>query len=195
MERDKMLEKLHSIKAISTNIVATYDMGLQFDVMTGEGVTTNIGNVGSWPYLKIPITEGIKAIKERIVNGEDKVSDDIRKEEIFKELLTYCNMCTGDTRMVEDRIIEKCVTNLKKELLKIDENNDYCYCYIDLEDWSDGEVILFKCYNDMCKHFVGNFGSSVNLYDDMDDDELECAYTEAEENEWDGICFRDLTAK
>ena len=107
MERDKMLEKLHSIKAISTNIVATYDMGLQFDVMTGEGVTTNIGNVGSWPYLKIPITEGIKAIKERVVNGEDMVSNDILKEEIFKELLTYCNMCTGDARMVEDRIIEK----------------------------------------------------------------------------------------
>lgn len=43
-----MLEKLHSIDVIVCRSVVTFDLGIQFDVMTSKGVCTHLGNVGNW---------------------------------------------------------------------------------------------------------------------------------------------------
>lgn len=193
MTREEMLKRLHSIKAISTQFVATYDMGLQFDVLTGEGATTDIGNVGSWPYAKMNVTDNLKAIKERIVNGEEVTAEDILRDEKLKKLLTYSSMYFGQSWVVEGNLLENCVANLKKELVKLNPENDYCYFYIDLEEWSRGEVILFNCYEDMCEHFAEYFGSDVTLYDEMNDEELETAYEETEGCNSYEVSVRDIT--
>lgn len=192
MDRKEMLEKLHSINATSANFVATFDMGLQFDVMTGEGVTTDLGNVGSWPYVKIKITERIKSIRTQIIDGKDVSTADILEEKELKWLLTYCDLYRHNCWTVEGELLENCVANLKKELAKINVDNEYCYAYVDLEDWSDGDLFLFESYEEMCSHFVDYFGTDLFLYEDMSDEELERAYAEAEENGWNSVKLRSF---
>ena len=53
MERTEMLKKLGEIKALTANMVISFDMGIQFDVMTAKGVCTNYGNVGNLSLIHI----------------------------------------------------------------------------------------------------------------------------------------------
>lgn len=46
MTREEKIAKLSKIRVVVTDIIATYDMGLEFTTMTAKGVTTQMGNIG-----------------------------------------------------------------------------------------------------------------------------------------------------
>lgn len=191
MKRDKMLKKLKEIKAITTNFVASYDMGLQFDVMTAQGVSTDIGNVINWPYYKLPITPELIKLKQRVANGEQVTEEDILNVEAFKDLLSYTDIYSDSTWVVEDDILKVSITNLLAELKTMDTNRDSFYAYADLEDWGDGTINLFKDYEDLCEFVSQAYSSGDRLYEEMDDDELLIAYETAKKNKWNHVNYKN----
>ena len=52
MTREEKLAKLNSIRVVVTDIIATFDMGLEFTTMTSKGVTTQLGEVFEWESVK-----------------------------------------------------------------------------------------------------------------------------------------------
>lgn len=192
MERNEMLKKLREVKAITTNMVATYDMGMQFDVMTSTGVCTNFGNVGNWPCYKLPITSEVIALKERVVKGDDITSSEVLDVEVFKDLLSYTNSFQGSSWVVEGKTLETCIANLLSELKALDTNREAFYAYADLEEWSEHDIKIFTEYEDLCKYFGEVFGTDDELYEDMDDEELKYAYETAEEEGWNSVAFKNF---
>ncbi len=52
MTREEKITRLNTIHVVVTDIVATYDMGLEFTTMTAKGITTQMGNIGQWPCFQ-----------------------------------------------------------------------------------------------------------------------------------------------
>ena len=191
MERTEMLKKLGEIKALTANMVISFDMGIQFDVMTAKGVCTNYGNVGNWPCYKMPITTEFKLLKERLENGGNVSAEDILKVDVCKILLSYTDMLEGQSWLVEGDILNTCIENLKNAIITLDTNKNFFFAYVDLEDWGDNDIVFFNEYNELNRYFGEIFGSDYDLYEDMNDEDLERAYDEAEDNGWNGIYFKN----
>lgn len=69
MTREERIAKLSTIKVIIANPTVTYDMGMQYDILTSKGAYTDIGNVGQWPYMKFKITNSLREIQQSIMQG------------------------------------------------------------------------------------------------------------------------------
>ena len=53
-----MLSKLSSMKVYVANVTYTYDIGIMFDLLSSEGVSSEEGyNINQWPCFKINMTE------------------------------------------------------------------------------------------------------------------------------------------
>lgn len=192
MKRKEMLQKLGNIKALTTNITVTYDMGIQFNVMTSKGVCTNFGNVGNWPCYKVPITPELKLLKDCLEKGEDVSAEDILKVDVCKSLLSYTDMFQGQSWIVEGDKLDHCVENLNNAILALNTDRDFFFAYVDLEDWGNNDIVFFNEYEGLRDYFCEVFGCDDELYEDMDDEKLERVYEEAGENGWNGVFFKDF---
>ncbi|MCF0244703.1 MAG: hypothetical protein HUK06_07995 [Bacteroidaceae bacterium] len=187
-----MLDKLGEIKALTTNLVVTCDMGIQFDVMTSKGVCTNIGNVGNWPCYKMPITPELLALKKCAEDGANIPTERVLEVEVCKELLSYTDMFQGKSWVVEDDVLSECVRSLVEELKDINLETEFFYAFADLEEWGEHEIKIFNDYDDLCEYFGKRFGSDDELYAEMDDEELLRTYQVAEEYCWNGVQFKNF---
>jgi len=192
MDRAEMLKKLGEIKVIATNMVVTYDMGIQFDVMTDKGVCTNVGNIGNWPCYKLPVTPEYIVIKERLCKGEEVSVEDILNVSVCKDLLTYTDMFHGTDWVVGGDKLDKCIEHLKVAIKSFNTERDYLYAFVDLEDWGENEIKFFNECEALNNYFGEIFGCDYDLYVNMDDKSLQQAYEEAEESDWDGVPYKDL---
>ena len=63
MERKEMLSKLSSMKVCVANVTYTYDIGIMFDLLSSEGVSSEEGyNINQWPCFKINMTEQTRVL-------------------------------------------------------------------------------------------------------------------------------------
>ena len=75
MTREEKIAKLSQIRVLVTNPVMTYDMGVQFDVITDKGALTDVGNIGQWPFLRSGVSEKLRTIQQKLIHNE-VVSDE-----------------------------------------------------------------------------------------------------------------------
>ena len=145
-----MLEKLHSIDVIVCRSVVTFDLGIQFDVMTSKGVCTHLGNVGNWPCRELSVTKELIELKEKVIEDSASITiEDVLAVDVCKRLLSYYNMYNEEEWLVEGNVLDMCVGNLIKSIREIDCSRDKVYAYVDLEEWGDGTVKFFNEERDL----------------------------------------------
>lgn len=91
MTREKKISRLSQIRVLITNSVLTYDMGIQFDVITGKGALTDIWNIGQWSFLRFFVSDNFRVIHKEIVSDEEFDNDDI-----CREICTYHEFLEDD---------------------------------------------------------------------------------------------------
>lgn len=188
-----MLEKLHSIDVIVCRLEVSFDMGIQFDVMTSKGVCTHLGDVGNWPCWEVPITKELIELREMVLEDSTSVTiEDVLAVDVCKRLLSYYNMYNEEEWLVEGNVLDMCFGNLIKSIREIDCSRDKVYAYVDLEEWGDGTVKFFNEERDLNTYFVCIFGNEERLYDEMTEVELQEAFENAVENEGKYIPIKKL---
>jgi len=193
MDRTEKIAKLNEITCITTNLVITYDMGIQFDVMTSNGTCTNIGNIGNWPCFKCPVSPEIVKLKDRIENEESITIHDILDVKICSELLTYTDMYQNGSWIVEGKVLENLISNMKEAIKQMDTTIPVFYAYVNAEDWGDNEVRFFRDYSGLCEFFAESFGDDDELYEDMDDEQLDAWLEVLKEDGKESVVMKDLT--
>lgn len=177
MTREEMLTKLKNIKPTACSLVMTYDMGMQFEIMTSEGARTEIGNYSDWPYWKFKrlSSEELDILKTKIENKTLSVED-------FSEpLLTL-------VKSIIDGVKDIDLSETFKELLKypLSETEKDFYVFCDIENWNF-EILFFGKLEEMEKDFVERF-AVFNSWEEMDNEELE-EYCNLLDEESEGIPF------
>ena len=71
MTREKKISRLSQIRVLITNSVLTYDMGIQFDVITGKGALTDIWNIVQWSFLRFFVSDNFRMTHKEIVSDEE----------------------------------------------------------------------------------------------------------------------------
>lgn len=191
--KEEYLKKLKAIKLCVANMIVTYDMGLQFDVITSEGATTNIGNVGSWPCMEFQLTEGFKEIHAKICAGEKIENTEIENDSICREICTYHDMYNGD-RCLEGSQFEECIDSIKDGIAELELPHSTFYVYASLEAW-DTEIKMFDTLEAMKDFFISSLGACVDDYGDMTLEQIKYWYDVAEENDWDSLPYLTFNTK
>lgn len=176
-----MLRELSRINLCVPELIVTYDMGIQFCVITSEGVSDSIGNIGSWPNIKYKVNPEMLSLHEALSRGDEVTDDKMMKVPDIKSICSYSDM-TGCYDLGEDAQKE-CLALLRKELLNIQFTNEYYYVYAYIENW-EKNIRLFDTIEELTEYFKQVWASDCRPYEEMDDDELECYYNQAKEAGW-----------
>lgn len=187
MTRQEILNKLSTITIIVANPTVTYDMGMQFDVMTGQGATTTFGNVGQWPFMRFVITESFRDLQKSLLEGYDVSGEIMLQDPICKELCKYHDMWNGSYSL-EGESLSKCLSCIKEKIQSVDLSGNELFVYAEVEEW-DIDIRFFPDYLEFQKAMLADWEGSVDDYEGMDDSELEGWYEVAEANDWDGIPY------
>jgi len=187
MTREEILNKLSSITIIVANPTVTYDMGMQFDVMTGQGALTTFGNVGQWPFMRFVITESFRDLQKSLLEGFDVPEEIMLQDPICKELCKYHDMWNGSYSL-EGESLSKCLSCIKEKILSADLSGYELFVYAEVEEW-DIDIRFFSDYHEFQKAMLADWEDSVLDYKSMDDSELEGWYEVAEANDWNGIPY------
>ena len=90
MTREEKIAKLSKIRVVVTDIIATYDMGLEFTTMTAKGVTTQMGNIGQWPCFVFNLKdEKLRQVVDALRIGKKVCNDEILNSLLGITLTTY----------------------------------------------------------------------------------------------------------
>lgn len=193
MTREEKIAKLSTIHIIVANPTVTYDMGMQYDVLTGKGVYQEMGNVGQWPYMHFPIAEGLRQLQESLKTNHTISDEDVLKNDVCKELCVYHDMWNGSYPL-EGEPLKNTISLIKKELIKLNLSGNDLFVYAAVESWSQ-EIRMFVSYDDFCDSILADWEDSVYSYDEMGDDEIDNWYSVAEQNDWAGIPYSDFQNK
>ena len=167
MNRDEMLNKLHSIRTGAQPTVITNDMGLQYEYVTAEGHGEGFGNMGAWPAYRLEgITEDfLCGIKQKIAN-ETLCEDDLAETDLY---LFYRHVF--DIPRPDSCIPEIC--DFFKSLLHVSSIRDnLLFVMCDACQW-EPEAFFYGTYEELEEAFGDYYASDVEEWDDLEDSELE----------------------
>lgn len=182
MTREEKIAKLSTIVLCVVNLEYTYDMGLDFDIITSEGVSNNFGNIGQWPCKKIKISDGFRRLIKDFKSGKNVTDEQMLEIDVCRYLCTYEDMVHG-TRLLEEGMLTNALNIIRIQLSNINELEEYLYAYASLEEW-DLDICLFSSYDELFGFMTDLWGNAEIKFEDMDDDRLNRYYDIAEENEW-----------
>lgn len=185
MTTKEKLKKLQSIKVCVTNMVFTYDMGLQFDVMTKNGVTTHFGCFEQWPCFMIKMDEKTRKLLDDLRLGKDVTNEEMTATDFCRNLTSY----HGD--QLEGDKVEKILDAIRESLRNFQYAGDVFYAFVLPEDY----YMIFKFFATKAEiedYFVENYGSGDYLYTEMDEDEISQYYDCAEEYGWGGMPYHAI---
>jgi hypothetical protein len=192
MSREEILEKLSNINICVANITYTYDIGLMFDVLSSVGIASEQGyNFSQWPCFKFPITNDFRNLIHRIKDGKEIDDNELLSNSVFKEICTVHGY--NDSFMVCDTTLTKCIRLIQEEAKVLDDTLNSFYAYVSIENWSVN-LKFFSTYKDLVNYFKDECGYlSFIPWEEMNDDELEGWYQVAEENDWDGVPYMEIS--
>lgn len=181
MTIEEKIVRLKNIHLIITNLTMTYDMGLEFTILTGKGADVNFSNYGNWPVWKIEITDYLRELRKRIPCNSEISIKELERVELFNYILS------SDDSSIEKQIDKK--EKIVEEFSKLNLDNDHLHTFVALEDWNN-EIVFFDSLSDQEHFILSKFGDSVNPYDKMDEEGVEFFYNVAENDNWkDSIPF------
>lgn len=187
--KDK-LERLQNIDGCVVNITVTFDMGLQIDVLTNQGVLTNWGNYGQWPCFCFPVTDDVKKLQAQLREGKEISLEDLMASDFFKTLTTYHEFIQGDIELEQDKI-KQIANTLKEELGNLRCTDNKFYAFAAPEDWNM-DFKLFASLKDLETFFLNAMDEPDRLYTEMSEDEIIECYDIAEESGWEGLPLQTI---
>ena len=137
MTREEKIAKLSKIRVVVTDIIATYDMGLEFTTMTAKGVTTQMGNIGQWPCFVFNLKdEKLRQVVDALRIGKKVCNDEILNSLLGITLTTYRESYLEEYCITEERLISEILRQIRENLKGIQGLVDRLYTYATLESWN-----------------------------------------------------------
>ena len=189
MERKEILSKLSRMKVCVANVTYTYDIGIMFDLLSSEGVSSEEGyNINQWPCFKVNMSEQTRDLFSLLKKGEQLDKNELLKNNVIKQLCTYHSYQESD--LVNDELIDMCLDYIRKEVKNVDCTKEFIYVFVCF-DYIEC-LKLFSTYSEMEAFFFEQFNSFCRSWEEMDDEELENWYKTAEENDWEGVPLMEI---
>lgn len=183
MTREEKIKKLNSLKLIVTNLTATYDMGLEFTILTGEGGDVNFGNIGNWPVARYRVTPALRSLHAKIKSGEQLQLKDLNRLAAFRGLFTYYPSPWSPAQKLDEDTTKEYIAMIHKEMSEMNLDGKFLYVFSSVEDWNR-QLALFDDYSKLEDFIISEWGESVQSYESMDDDQLDYYFDCAEEEGW-----------
>lgn len=184
MTRTEMLQKLSTVKLCATNLEFTVDWGVQFDIITGKGASTNVQNLVWWPCFQYPMTDEVKHLKNALAENNDITDQQMLQYDFIKLICTYRDYSTRGIQL-EGKLLTECLSFIRKEIKNIDTDKDSFYVYSSINDW-DMDVKMFDSEEGMEDYFLKCWEPSES-YSEMDYDQIKYWYDAAEAEDWFGL--------
>lgn len=184
------IKKIQSFDGCIVDIIVTYDMGLQVDILTKNGFASSIGNLGQWPCYKIPMSETIKQIKHLLEESQSISKEEMLKNDFVKAFCVYHSLWSGDSDLDEE-MTNDVLENLKPMILEIDCSQEYLYIYAQIERYLDIDIKCFYSYEDLEEYFLDMWAYDTTDIEDFDEETLDY-YIEKIENKDFGIPLNQL---
>ncbi len=192
MTREEKITRLNTIHVVVTDIVATYDMGLEFTTMTAKGITTQMGNIGQWPcFVFNNGEEQIRHIVEALQRGKKVSDDEIMNSQLGIALTTYHDLYNGEIRISDDELISRILRQIREKLKGIHGLGDRLYAYATLESWNL-RIEFFATEEELADFFVEKWGTAEETYEYMSDEELDDCYNYAEEENFYSLPYSEI---
>ena len=192
MTRKELVAKLRTIDICVSNITYTYDIGLMFDVLSSKGASSEQGyNYSQWPCFRLNASEETKVLISRLKEDEEINDDELLSNVFVREICT----CHGyhESFLVGGKVLAECLKLIREGSKQIDCSSEYFYAYITLNDWNI-QVHFFSNYKDLETFFKDECSHlSCRTWDEMSDEELEGWYHIAEENDWGGVPYIEIS--
>ena len=174
MTRENMIAELSKKIVRATPTVYTYDMGLQFDFVTPEGVGTCLGSVGEWPIIFL---KGIE--KERWLEIRKKIEEGLVNIEDFQDtsLEPFANAVENFSQGYDGKLAETF-----KELRELPEElPETFYCLYDIKGWEPCPL-FYTSLEDLLKAFRAEYCGGPIAWEDLSDDEIKEWYDRIEDD-------------
>ena len=163
MTREEKLQMLHGLSVRAYPTVATMDMGIEYDFVTGTGAGTGFGNMGSWPVYRFAPME--KARWEAVCAA-------VRDGSVSREDLRG----TGLDRLAEDAGISgeaEPVSSVLGGLTALREAPEKAfYCLFDAESGEEAPQ-FFPSLEALEEAFAQRYCTSLTPWEDMSDEEMD----------------------
>lgn len=186
MNRDEIILKLKSIRFLITNLTLTYDMGMQFTILTSNGASENIGNYSDWPVSKYKVSDKIRHLLSKIGKGEKVGIKDICSAGLCLDLISEIRNDVDLQPYEKGSKIKSISCAIINGLKEVSPNADSFYSYILNENWNT--LIKFFCDYESLEDFMCmELGADISLYEDMTDDELQYYYNSAADENWQNL--------
>lgn len=192
MTREEKLAKLNSIRVVVTDIIATFDMGLEFTTMTSKGVTTQLGEVFEWPcFVFNNEDEQMRQVVAALRTGEEITDDEILNSLLGETLTTFYDLFNGDVRITDEDRISDILHEIRNNLKGLQGIGDKLYAYVSLASWNL-VIKFFATEEELADYFVEVFGTAEDSYESMSDDELDEYCDWAEEAEFYSLPLNEI---
>lgn len=192
MTREEKLAKLNSIRVVVTDIIATFDMGLEFTTMTSKGVTTQLGEVFEWPcFVFNNEDEQMRQVVDALRTGEEITDDEILNSLLGETLTTFYDLFNGDVRITDEDRISDILHEIRNNLKGLQGIGDKLYAYVSLASWN-WVIKFFATEEELADYFVEVFGTAEDSYESMSDDELDEYCDWAEEAEFYSLPLNEI---
>lgn len=180
----KITEIPNGFKICITNLVATYDMGIQYSVITSQGASTELGNFGSWPLYYLPLDRITKEEINNVRYGLIKSKEQFFKLSFLGKLLKYNTIISGSYDL-EENVEQKIYSKISMKIKELDEGkiDKKLYFYVAVEHWLN-EVNVFYTKEDFEDFLLETWGANVIPYQDMNEEEFDQYYKMGKRKKW-----------
>lgn len=165
MDRNELLNKLHSIKIGAQPTAMTMDMGLEYEYVTGEGFGASLGNMGEWPVYKLENIQysDVEIIKEKLNEG---LTVEHIKDTSFGVFAKYIFEEKRPDIKDEVEFLFEGVSSIKS----VENNALYALC--DLDQWSP-KISFFESEDELEQAFCNEYIYDIQEWETLTDEELE----------------------
>ena len=174
MTRENMIAELSQEIVRATPTVYTYDMGLQFDFVTPEGVGTCLGSVGEWPIIFLKSIE-----KEKWLEIRKKIEEGLLNIEDFQDtsLEPFAKAVENFSQGYDGKLAETF-----KELRELPEElPETFYCLYNIKGW-EPYPLFYTSLEDLLKAFRAEYCGGPIVWKDLSDNEIKEWYDRIEDD-------------
>ena len=183
MTRKERIAKMKSMSSCVCAIVAaTYDMGLQIEILTNKGVIYSFGKAGQWPCFEFDVTEDLLDLQKRIKNEEPITDNELLDNTIIKELCTFHDLVKGDW-LLKGVYLKEALESIKDGLIDADLSNKKIYAFAPLSFHCD--IWFSPTLENLKSDFFDEMETESRTFDEMDANEIKEWYEYAEGKNWD----------
>ena len=163
MTREEKIAKLSQIRVLVTNPVLTYDMGVQFDVITDKGALTDIEQ---WPFPRFDVSEKLRTIQRKLIHNEVVSDEEFDDDDICREICTYHEFLEDDWTLSGEQK-QEAMSQLKTGLQAVDLQGNDLFVFASLEEWNTA-IRLFASVEDLYDFIIFKY-HLVTPYSEMND--------------------------